>query len=561
MGRRRRLRNWLAALGLALSALALPLTARAADKAAQRPLGFSNLVLRVEHSTGIVIAPDAYRVMLLEHLRELGFNAVGAESVVFGRDEAQRAERVLGGTVRRLECEEHETTNCRISIRWEVLDVASGAVAYEATTSFALYGVDLRRSEATGRQLVLGALNRVAARAKFRATLSTEQKVQPSTSGYEPASFEPCGAAPSPLPAGADTAMDGTVVVEAGDGYGSGFFLNRDGLILTAAHVVAEGSALTIRQHDGVTFAAVVVRQSRKSDIALLRPLARRASKCLPSEDSQKLIGADAYVIGSPASKDFAFSVSRGIVSGARVVDGSEYWQTDASINPGNSGGPMLTSAGRVFAVTSWKVTGGMEGIGFGVPLGPGLKALGLKTGTLTDESLWQSAPESTPAPTPVTRTLDAADPIPTLDPEAEKRRLARVAAEKRQEEERQRLLERAERERELEERRRADEAQLDAMTPGYVRALKWGGAGLAAVGVLGAVITTLQYEEGTTTKPNYDGLRLANDLCWVGAGLGVASVLVGFKLAPSRDDLKRAPVKQAELAFSARGLVLRGAY
>jgi hypothetical protein len=98
-------------------------------------------------------------------------------------------------------------------------------------------------------------------------------------------------------------------------------------------------------------------------------------------------------------------------------------------------------------------------------------------------------------------------------------------------------------------------------MTPGYVRTLKWGGAGLAAVGVLGAVLTTLQYEAGGTTKPEYDGLRLANDLCWVGGGLGVASLLVGFKLTPSRDDLKRAPVKQAELAFSARGLVLRGAY
>jgi hypothetical protein len=123
------------------------------------------------------------------------------------------------------------------------------------------------------------------------------------------------------------------------------------------------------------------------------------------------------------------------------------------------------------------------------------------------------------------------------------------------------RELARAEQEREREEQRRAEDAQLDAMTPGYVRALKWGGGGVAVIGLLGVAITAAQYDSEHTTQPEYEKLRLANDLSWIGLGLGVASALVGFKLTPGRGDLKRAPVKQAELVLTPRGLAIQGAY
>ena len=516
------LRRWVAPVA-AMLALLLSRAARA-DQPPQRPLGFSNLVLRVENSTGMSIAPEPYRVAVLERLRALGFAAVGAESLVFGRDDAQKAERVLGGTISRLECARNTSLNCRISIRWEVLDVAQGSVAYEGTTSASAYDVDSSKLDGTGRKLVMGALERLANRPKFRAALAGA-KHEDTVVSYAPTSFQACAAAPKALPTSSDAAMDGTVVVEAGDGYGSGFFLNAEGLIVTAAHVVVSG-ALTIRQHDGTRFDAVVVRHNKKSDIALLRPLAPRTAACLPLEDPQRLVGADVYVIGSPASKDFAFSVTRGIVSGARIVEGAEFWQTDASINPGNSGGPMLTSAGRVFAITSWKVTGGMEGIGFGAPVGLGLKALGLISGEHTDPALWQSPAEARDETPAIARVVDKADPLPTLDPEGERAQKERAEVERKlAEREHQRALQT--------ERERLAAVALDARTPGYVKLLKWGGIGFAAVGVGGALLSNASYDRARNTKAEYRQLRLANDLCWIGVGLGAGASITGFALTP----------------------------
>lgn len=536
--------------GLLSAALLLTGQARAAEKTAQLPLGFSNLVLRVENSSGIAIAPDAYRVLILEHLRARGLDAVGAESIVFGQDDADRAERVLGGTIRRLECQEHERLNCRVSVHWQVLDVASNAVAYEMTSSFALYGVNRDRLDAAGRNLVLGALDRLVERPKFRAMLKTEPR-DPSDKHYPPASFLGCNAAAAPLPAGSETAMDGTVVIENGEGFGSGFFVNTESLIVTAAHVVESGP-LTIRDHDGNRFSAVVVRRNRKSDIALLRPTSARPSSCLPLGDQRALVGADAYVIGTPASRDFAFSVTRGIVSGARVINGAEFWQTDASINPGNSGGPMLTSAGRVFAVTSWKVTGGVEGIGFGVPIELGLKTLGLKPDAHTDAALWQSAPEVSADTSAPERVVDDDNPLPTLDPEAERERLRR--------EQERREREAAEKKQaEAERREREQSAALDRLTPGWVKGLKYGGMGLLALSGAGALYTSSLYEPGRTAEPDFRELRLANDLCWVGMTLGAAATVTGFALTPRR--LPAASSKRAQLLVLPQGVVLQGSF
>jgi serine protease Do len=75
------------------------------------------------------------------------------------------------------------------------------------------------------------------------------------------------------------------------------------------------------------------------------------------------------YAVGAPAGEEFAFSVSKGIVSGIRDLNGFSYVQTDASLNPGNSGGPLLDTQGNIVGIVSWKiVASGFEGLSFGVP-------------------------------------------------------------------------------------------------------------------------------------------------------------------------------------------------
>ena len=101
------------------------------------------------------------------------------------------------------------------------------------------------------------------------------------------------------------------------------------------------------------------------------------SSSCLNLASGPVNVGDDLYAIGAPGSEELAFSVSKGIVSGLRELDGQGFIQTDASINEGNSGGPLLNQSGEAVGIVSWKIViPGFEGLGFGVPTSLATKKL-----------------------------------------------------------------------------------------------------------------------------------------------------------------------------------------
>jgi len=72
--------------------------------------------------------------------------------------------------------------------------------------------------------------------------------------------------------------------------------------------------------------------------------------------------------VGSPLGLDGTISV--GVVSGYRSLDGSDWMQFSAPISPGNSGGPVVDANGRVLAVASAKLVGtGVEALSLGIPV------------------------------------------------------------------------------------------------------------------------------------------------------------------------------------------------
>ncbi|MCB0770782.1 MAG: trypsin-like peptidase domain-containing protein, partial [Flavobacteriales bacterium] len=72
-------------------------------------------------------------------------------------------------------------------------------------------------------------------------------------------------------------------------------------------------------------------------------------------------------------------SVSRGVLSGKREIEGRTYIQTDVTINPGNSGGPLIDETGAVVGIATMKISGrGLEGLGFGVPISVALEMLNI---------------------------------------------------------------------------------------------------------------------------------------------------------------------------------------
>ncbi|GAB7232267.1 S1C family serine protease [Facklamia hominis] len=152
--------------------------------------------------------------------------------------------------------------------------------------------------------------------------------------------------------------------------------------IVTNHHVVDGADGLNVQLKNGQTVEGTLVGSDNLSDLAVLTIDASVATKALEFADSNKIqVGQTAIAIGSPMGKEFASSVTKGIISGVnRSVpvdtngDHQADWdmnllQTDAAINSGNSGGALINSAGQLIGINSSKLAKvGVEGMGFAIP-------------------------------------------------------------------------------------------------------------------------------------------------------------------------------------------------
>jgi S1-C subfamily serine protease len=177
-------------------------------------------------------------------------------------------------------------------------------------------------------------------------------------------------------------------VPQEGEATGSGFVVDKDGTILTNAHVVDGADEVTVSfEEGGEEIDAEVKGVDTSTDLAALKidPSDVENLAVLPLGDSSKAeVGDPVVAIGNPFG--YSRTVTTGIVSGLQreitAPDGfqiSNVIQTDASINPGNSGGPLLDAQGRVLGINSQIATGGGQGsvgIGFAVPVNTAKKLL-----------------------------------------------------------------------------------------------------------------------------------------------------------------------------------------
>lgn len=170
------------------------------------------------------------------------------------------------------------------------------------------------------------------------------------------------------------------------EGIGSGFIINEDGYILTNYHVVELAISnntkdVTVILSTGEEVAAKVVNYDQNRDIAMVK-LADGTKVPAVAElgDSDGLyVGQEVVAIGTPLGKNFAQTLTKGIVSGVNrnlTTEGGntgDYIQTDAAINSGNSGGPLINTKGEVIGINTAKLSGQsettIEGMGFAIPI------------------------------------------------------------------------------------------------------------------------------------------------------------------------------------------------
>jgi 2-alkenal reductase len=161
---------------------------------------------------------------------------------------------------------------------------------------------------------------------------------------------------------------------------GSGFFISKNGYIITNNHVVEGTKEVSIILSDGTNEKATIVGTDPYSDIAVLKTDGTVPAVATLGNSDLLQPGETVIAIGSPLG-DFKNTVTVGVVSatGRSIDTGQGYQvegliQTDAAINQGNSGGPLVNLAGEVIGINNMIIRGSgtgavAEGLGFAIPV------------------------------------------------------------------------------------------------------------------------------------------------------------------------------------------------
>src|SRR6202171_1057098 len=158
---------------------------------------------------------------------------------------------------------------------------------------------------------------------------------------------------------------------------GSGIVVDKQGDILTNAHVVGSSSQVQVTFNDGHTATAQVKGVDQSADLAVVQVAASDQLHPLTTGNSDALqVGDTALAIGSPFG--LQGRLTAGIISGlnrsstaptGRALTGMI--QTDAPINPGNSGGALLDAQGKLIGINDsiQSPVEGNVGVGFAIPI------------------------------------------------------------------------------------------------------------------------------------------------------------------------------------------------
>ena len=167
------------------------------------------------------------------------------------------------------------------------------------------------------------------------------------------------------------------------EGYGSGFIISPDGVVITNQHVTQGAEQIVVTTRDGRDLPAKILGEDPLTDIAVLKVEGSGLPTAPIGNSSDLLIGEWVVAVGNP----FAYllgnaepTVTAGVVSavGRNLLPSQGQSgiyvgmiQTDAPINPGNSGGPLANALGEVVGVNSsiFTSSGGSVGIGFAIPI------------------------------------------------------------------------------------------------------------------------------------------------------------------------------------------------
>ncbi len=130
---------------------------------------------------------------------------------------------------------------------------------------------------------------------------------------------------------------------------GTGFFVT-EGYVLTAAHVLVGAAGCSVELSDGQKLRCSVAASDTAKDVVMLMVPGTPPATLRWGSSEAARDGDDVTVISNPLG-ELPGTISKGIVSASRVVDGTKLLQISAAISHGSSGAPVLNTRGQVIGI------------------------------------------------------------------------------------------------------------------------------------------------------------------------------------------------------------------
>ena len=328
-----------------------------------------------------------------DELSNLGFDVVSVVGEMFDQGDDKRAEYLIGGTVKSMLVDVCYPNSgfgdfmsakgtALMEVEWQIFNRLDRTVVatYKTRTGF-----EQKKSQAGGFETIIFSAFAENIRALAASGLLKKHLVGTATN-LTVARVPDAGLSKLPLVLVRDRIMPltdvvgATVLIQSGDGHGSGFLISSDGHLMTNYHVIGAAKFVKVRWSDGAETLGEVVRSDRGRDIALIKTDGRGRSP-LSFRTGNISVGETVVAVGAPLDKKLQNTVTQGIHSSSRVLDGYNYLQSDVSVVPGNSGGPLVDKDGRLVGITvsGLRINEAPQGVNFFIPATEALSFLAIE--------------------------------------------------------------------------------------------------------------------------------------------------------------------------------------
>lgn len=148
----------------------------------------------------------------------------------------------------------------------------------------------------------------------------------------------------------------------------TGFFIDKNGLILSTAHDLLEHEHVSIISNTGIPYEGDVIKADFTKDLALIKVNATKDDIVSITEGRNLLgMGETVFLIGCPIN--LRGTIHKGFVNGPpRKVNDVPLWQVQMKIQQGSSGSPVFDSTGAFVAIVKGRHREAKD-IGFLIPL------------------------------------------------------------------------------------------------------------------------------------------------------------------------------------------------